>query len=52
MEIMEKKTDNKSSIPLIIKLIEDKKALNKCIRENGDIQVEAQKRDIILAQPV
>jgi len=37
---------------MLKKMIEDKRALNRCIREGGDLDSIAQKRGIKLATPI
>jgi hypothetical protein len=49
-----KSTENKKvrKISMIQKLWEDKMAISKCIRENGDIEELARKRNIVFVHPL
>lgn len=43
---------NKKQKSLILKLLEDRKAINECIRKGGDIQKLAEERGLKFAKPL
>jgi hypothetical protein len=51
IERMEAKK-NKKQKSLILKLLEDRKAINECIRKGGDIQKLAEERGLKFAKPL
>ena len=46
-----KKTNN-SNTSILEKMLEDKKAIQKCIREGGDLQKVAEERNVKFATPL
>lgn len=46
-----KKTNN-SNTSILEKMLEDKKAIQKCIREGGDLQKVAKERNVKFATPL
>lgn len=44
-------TKNNRKIPMIQKIWEDKLAISKCIKEGGDLEELARKRNIVFAHP-
>ena len=46
------KTNTTKSVNILEKMMEDKKAIHKCIREGGDLKKLAKKRNVKFATPL